>query len=134
MPASCRRMLAIVSLALALLAPGVLAHASTASKAVSIARAELAKGVREVPDGSNRGTRIRMYGGSTNPRFYPAPWCAYFTSWVARKAGRPLGPSGQGFGYVPYIKAWATRTGKWKKTPRSGDLVMFPQHVGMVER
>jgi PKD repeat protein len=129
-----RRVLAGPLLALVLLAAGQDAHASTASRAVSIARSELAKGVKEIPDGSNKGGRIRMYGGSTSPRFYPAPWCAYFVSWVARRSGRPLGPSGQGFGYVPYIRAWAGRTGRWKKTPRSGDLIMFPQHVGLVER
>lgn len=109
------------------------ARAASAKKVVSIARGELSRGVREVPDGSNRGTRIRMYGQSTTPRFYPAPWCAYFVSWVARRAGRPLGPAGRGFGYVPYIKAWAQSTGRWRRTPRSGDLVMFPQHVGLVE-
>ena len=129
-----RRLGALALLLIALLAPATSAHASVASRMVSIARSELEKGVREIPDGSNRGTRIRMYGGSTSPRFYPAPWCAYFVSWVSRSAGNPLGPAGQGFGYVPYIKAWAVRTKRWKKAPRSGDLVMFPQHVGMVER
>jgi PKD repeat protein len=107
---------------------------TTAARMVAIAQAELRRGVREVPLGSNRGSRIRMYGASTRPRFYPAPWCAYFVSWVARRAGAPLGPSGQGFGYVPYIRAWAQRTGRWRRQPRSGDLVMFPQHVGLVER
>ena len=129
-----RRLLSGPLLVLVLLLGAVDAHASTATRAVSLARAELSKGVKEVPDGSNRGGRIRMYGGSTTPRFYPAPWCAYFVSWVAKRSGQPLGPSGQGFGYVPYIKAWAGRTGRWKKTPKSGDLVMFPQHVGLVER
>jgi hypothetical protein len=109
------------------------AATGTARKMVSLARGELARGVREVPSGSNRGARIRMYGQSTTPRFYPAPWCAYFVSWISRRAGRPLGPAGQGFGYVPYLRAWAGRTGRWKRTPRSGDLIVFPQHVGMVE-
>lgn len=106
---------------------------SSAQRVVQIARGELARGVREVPDGSNRGPRIRMYGLSTTPRFYPAPWCAYFVSWAARRAGRPLGPAGRGFGYVPYIRAWARATGRWRTKPRSGDLVMFPHHVGLVE-
>lgn len=142
MPA--RRALRAALAAIAVLAAGCLMPAgpaapaeaearSAAQRAVAIARGELARGVREVPDGSNRGARIRMYGLSTTPRFYPAPWCAYFVSWVARRAGRPLGPSGRGFGYVPYIRAWARSTGRWRSTPRSGDLVMFPQHVGLVE-
>ena len=114
-------------------APAHAAKRSQAARMVAIARAELGRGVREIPDGSNRGGRILMYGRSTTPRFYPAPWCAYFVSWVARRAGRPLGPAGRGFGYVPYIRAWALATKRWRGTPRPGDLVMFPQHVGMVE-
>ncbi|HYF26454.1 MAG TPA: PKD domain-containing protein [Baekduia sp.] len=129
-----RAVVLLAALAVALwLAPAAAAKTTVPQRMVGIARAELAKGVREVPDGSNRGSRIRMYGQSTNPRFYPAPWCAYFVSWVSRRAGRPLGPAGQGFGYVPYLRAWAQRTGAWRRTPKSGDLVMFPQHVGLVE-
>ncbi|HWT92815.1 MAG TPA: PKD domain-containing protein [Solirubrobacteraceae bacterium] len=124
----------LVSLAGAAARPGEARAASAAARMVAIARGELRKGVREIPDGSNKGGRIRMYGGSTSPRFYPAPWCAYFVSWVARKAGRPLGPAGAGFGYVPYLRSWAAKTGRWKKTPRSGDLIVFPQHVGLVEQ
>lgn len=145
MPFCCRRSLSVllallalatgvVSLAGASAAPGEARAASAAERMVAIARAELRKGVREIPDGSNKGGRIRLYGGSTSPRFYPAPWCAYFVSWVARKAGRPLGPAGAGFGYVPYLRSWAAKTGRWKKTPRSGDLIVFPQHVGLVEQ
>lgn len=134
-------LLALVALATGLLsfagaaaAPDRARAATAAERMVAIARAELRKGVREVPDGSNKGGRIRIYGAATTPRFYPAPWCAYFVSWVARRAGRPLGPAGQGFGYVPYLRTWASRTGRWKRTPRSGDLIVFPQHVGLVER
>lgn len=111
------------------------AHAATSSaqRIVSIARAELRRGVRETPDGSNKGARIRTYGLSTSPRYYPAPWCAYFVSWVTRKAGRPIGAGGRGLGYVPYIRAWAKNTKRWKATPKAGDLIVFPQHVGIVE-
>ena len=127
--------LVVVALACvpAVVAPAQAAKAGPASRMVAIARAELGRGVHEIPDGSNRGGRILMYGRSTTPRFYPAPWCAYFVSWIARRAGRPLGPAGRGFGYVPYIRAWALATKRWRSTPRPGDLVMFPQHVGMVE-
>jgi hypothetical protein len=133
-----RRAVLVAGLVLGCLAtigaqPPAPAEASVASKMVSIARGELKRGVREVPDGSNRGSRIRMYGRSTTPRFYPAPLCSYFVSWVARRAGRPLGPAGRGFGYVPYLRAWARATGRWRSTPRSGDLIVFPQHVGLVE-
>ena len=50
--------------------------------------------------GSNKGTRIKMYGLSTQAplRYYPAAWCAYFTSWVTQQAGSPIGWNGLGDG------------------------------------
>jgi PKD repeat protein len=110
------------------------AHAATTSeRIVSLARAELARGVHEVPEGSNRGARIRTYGEATVGHYYPAPWCAYFVSYIARKAGAPIGAGGRGLGYVPYIRAWAKQTGRFTKSPRPGYLIVFPQHVGIVE-
>ena len=106
---------------------------TTSQRIVSLARAELARNVHEVPDGSNRGARIRMYGLATAGRYYPAPWCAYFASYVAKRAGVPIGPGGSGLGYVPYIRAWAKQTGRFTKAPRPGYLIVFPQHVGIVE-
>src|SRR4051812_2778947 len=64
---------------------------------------------------------------------FGAPWCAYFVSYVARRAGAPIGPGGAGMGYVPYIRAWAKQTKRWTRTPHPGDLITFPQHVGLVE-
>ena len=106
-----------------------------AARVVAIAQQELARGVFEKPKGSNRGTRIRMYGLATQAslRYYPAPWCAYFASWVTRQAGVPIGWNGLGDGYVPRISAWAKKVGIWKKTPQPGDLIAFPQHIGIVE-
>jgi PKD repeat protein len=110
------------------------AHAETTSeRIVSVARAELARGVHEVPDGSNRGARIRMYGVATAGRYYPAPWCPYFVSYVANRAGVPIGAGGRGLGYVPYIRAWAKQTGRFTRSPPPGYLIVFPQHVGIVE-
>jgi PKD repeat protein len=127
----------LLATALALVAAGSAAlparAETTSQRLVSIARAELQRGVHEVPDGSNRGARIRMYGLSTTARSYPAPWCAYFASYVARQAGVPVGAGGRGLGYVPYIRAWAKQTGRWTQTPRPGYLITFPQHVGVVE-
>src|SRR3954451_17577966 len=68
----------------------------TAQRIVTIARDELARGVRELPAGSDRGPRIRLYVASTSPSFYPNAWCAYFASWVARQAGVPIGVGGRG--------------------------------------
>jgi PKD repeat protein len=126
-----------VLLASALAPPAATAKAVPArvvsARIVALAQGELSRGVREVPWGSNRGARIAMYGRSTQPHFYPAPWCAYFASWVTREAGVPIGPAGRGEGYVPYIRAWARSTGRWTRRPKPGRLIVFPQHVGIVE-
>ncbi|MDP5034100.1 MAG: hypothetical protein NWP31_04055, partial [Solirubrobacteraceae bacterium] len=79
-----------VILSCALLASSAQAQASsqtTAQRIVAIAQQELARGVREIPKGSNKGSRIKMYGLATQAplRYYPAPWCAYFTSWVRQQ-------------------------------------------------
>src|SRR4051795_12597955 len=100
---------------------------------VALARKELKLGVREIPDGSNRAPAIRRYETATRGAMFGAPWCAYFVSYVARRAGAPIGAGGSGIGYVPYIRAWAKQTKRWKATPRAGDLITFPQHVGIVE-
>ena len=97
------------------------------------ARKELAHGVHEIPDGSNRAPAIYRYDLATTPHYYGAPWCAYFASYIARRAGVPIGPGGHGLGYVPSIRAWAQASGKWTQRPRPGELITFPEHVGVVE-
>ena len=108
---------------------------TTAQRIVAIAQQELALGVREVPMGSNKGARIKMYGLSTQAplRYYPAPWCAYFTSWVTQQAGSPIGWNGLGDGRVTRVADWARKTGLWRTAPQPGDLIVFPQHIGIVE-
>src|SRR3954469_483427 len=106
---------------------------ATATRIVALARRELNLGVREIPDGSNRAPAIRRYEAATRGAMFGAPWCAYFVSYIARRAGAPIGAGGSGIGYVPYIRAWAKQTKRWKATPRAGDLITFPQHVGIVE-
>ena len=66
------------------------------------------------------------------------PWCAYFASWAAQQAGTPLGDQGQGFGSVDALYAWAQRSGRALPNgpgvvPRPGDLIVFHEHVGIVE-
>ena len=106
----------------------------------AIATREL--GVAEQPPGSNDGPRIAQYRTATAGSGV-GPWCAYFTSWVAQQAGVPVGPTGQGIGYVPTMKAWAEQTGRWvpagQGAPQVGDLVVFerngdgvPDHIGVV--
>src|SRR4051812_11557754 len=109
------------------------ARSAVASHIVALARKELALGAREIPDGSNRAPAIRRYETTTRGAMFGAPWCAYFVSYIAHQAGAPIGPGGAGMGYVPYIRSWAKQTKRWKRTPHAGDLITFPQHVGIVE-
>ena len=108
---------------------------SPAERIVAFAQQELARGVYETPMGSNRGKRIRLYGKATQEslRYYPAPWCAYFVSWVTLQAGVPIGWNALGDGYVPRIADWAKRVGLWRRSPKPGDLIVFPQHIGIVD-
>lgn len=99
---------------------------------VRIARGEFARGVREVPRGSNDSPGIARYRGSLRPRPRPAAWCAFFVSWVTKRAGAPIGPHGDGLISAAGIASWAQRTGRWRHTPRPGDLVVYTGHVGIV--
>jgi len=115
---------------------GVLGAGSPADAICSIAADEV--GVSEQPPGSNDSPRIAQYRTATAGSGV-GPWCAYFVSWVARQAGEPLGDGGQGFGSVDQLYAWAQRTGRAVPNgpgvvPRPGDLVVFHEHVGIVEQ
>ncbi len=92
-------------------------------------------GVAEQPPGSNDSPRIAQYRQATAGSGV-GPWCAYFVSWAARQAGVPLGDSGQGFGRVDDVFAWAQKTGKALpagSTPAPGDLIVWDEHIGVVE-
>ena len=121
----------------ALAAPG---GSGRGAQIAAIAQAEL--GVAEQPPGSNDGARIAQYRTATAGSGV-GPWCAYFTSWVAQQAGVPVGPNGQGIGYVPTVKQWAEQTGRYipagSGAPQVGDLVVFERngdgvldHIGIV--
>jgi hypothetical protein len=101
-----------------------------------IAGAEV--GQAEQPPGSNYSPRIAQYRTATAGSGV-GPWCAYFVSWVARQAGTPLGDHGEGFGSVDQLYAWAQRAGRAVPNgpgvvPRPGDLIVFDEHVGIVEQ
>ena len=94
--------------------------------------------------GANGRTRARIaeYRTATTGSGV-GPWCAYFTSWVAARAGVPIGPDGSGLGYVPTVKQWAEDTGRYipagSAPPQVGDLVVFDRggdgvldHIGVV--
>jgi hypothetical protein len=92
-------------------------------------------GQAEQPPGSNDSPRIAQYRQATAGSGV-GPWCAYFVSWAARQAGVPLGDSGQGFGRVDDVFAWAQQTGKALpagSTPSPGDLIVWDEHIGVVE-
>ncbi len=111
------------------------AGGTVGQKMVALAQKEI--GVKEEPMGSNDGTRIKEYRTATAGSGV-GPWCAYFTSWLAKSAGAPVGEAGQGFGSVDALYAWAQRTGKAVQNgpgvkPNPGDLIVWDEHIGMVE-
>jgi cell wall-associated NlpC family hydrolase len=122
-------------------APALMAGAGgTGQRIAAIATAEL--GVSEQPLGSNDGPRIAEYRTATAGSGV-GPWCAYFTSWVAARAGVSIGRDGSGLGYVPTVKRWAEDTGRYipagAGAAQVGDLVVFDRggdgvldHIGVV--
>ena len=117
-------------------APAMATGGTPAGQAIlSLVQSEV--GVAEQPPGSNDAPRIAQYRQATAGSGV-GPWCAYFVSWAAREAGVPLGDSGQGFGLVDDVYAWAQRTGKAIPNgpgvqPQPGDLIVWDEHIGVVE-
>jgi hypothetical protein len=96
--------------------------------------AESQVGVTEQPPGSNDGPQIAEYRTATQGAYAGAPWCAYFVSWCANRAGAPIGDHGQGLGSVAEITDWARSTGRLTQTPAPGELILFgTEHVGIVK-
>jgi CHAP domain len=109
---------------------------SAAARMVAMAQGEV--GQAEQPPGSNNSPRIAQYRTATAGAPGPGPWCAYFTSWLARGAGVPVGDRGQGFGSVDALYGWAQRAGRAVPNgpgvvPRPGDLIVWDEHIGVVE-
>src|SRR3954463_12801653 len=101
---------------------------------VQIAHGEV--GQAESPPGSNNSPRIAQYRSATAGNPGVGPWCAYFVSWVSKMAGKPLGDNGQGFGSGDAVWSWAQHAGRTMPasgTPRPGDLIVWDEHIGMVE-
>jgi hypothetical protein len=115
---------------------GAVGSGGVGQRMVQIASGEV--GQAEQPPGSNDSARIAQYRSATAGNPGPGPWCAYFVSWVARQAGVPLGGQGQGFGSVDALYSWAQQTGRAYtpgsgRTPQPGDLMVFNEHIGLVE-
>jgi hypothetical protein len=95
-------------------------------------------GQTEQPPGSNDSPRIAQYRQATAGNPGPGPWCAYFASWACRQAGVPIMQGGTGSGSVDAIYSWAQQTGRAQPassayTPKPGDLIVFHEHIGIVE-
>lgn len=106
---------------------------SFAQRMVTIAEGEV--GQAEQPPGSNDSARITQYRKAVAGAPGPGPWCAYFASWVARQAGVPLAPNGQGSGSIDELWSWARQTGHAVAAgspPQPGDLIVLPEHIGIV--
>lgn len=129
-----------VALLLALLAAPAAAGAGTVQdRMVRIALREAARHVREVPARSNTGPDIRRYHRAVRHARPTAPWCTIFVSYVARRAGYPLGSVGQGIWDVPNLFRWGRREGfyfrKGTRRPRPGDIAVHGYgHAGIVVR
>ena len=96
---------------------------------------ELQLGVREWPDGSNRGPRVDLYTGfSGKSSSVPGPsWCAYFASWNFAKApgGSPFGRIGGAQTIVAYCRAHISESVFDMRDPPAvfvspGDLGVIP--------
>jgi hypothetical protein len=103
---------------------------SVGARMVALAQAEV--GQAEAPPGSNDSPRIAEYRTATAGSGV-GPWCGYFVSWLGKQAGAPLMHNGQGHGLVDAIAAWGRDTGRWTASPQAGDLIVWDEHIGIVE-
>jgi 3D (Asp-Asp-Asp) domain-containing protein len=105
-----------------------------ASRMVELAKAEYKKGVSEQPAGSNNGKDIARYRTATRGAMSGAPWCSYFTSYIAKMAGVPVGNSREGFGFAQDNFTWGKTKRMTHDTAQAGDLIVFggSGHIGIV--
>lgn len=108
------------------------------SKMVLLAQRELKKRVAEEPLGSNDSPDIARYRTATTGSGV-GPWCAYFVSYIAAKAGAPVGVQGSGHGGVDELREWTAAADRFfpawseRNLPRPGDIVFWDEHTGIVE-
>lgn len=104
----------------------------------ALAMREFRKGVVEVPLGSNNSPDIARYRTATLGAGAGLPWCAYFISYIAARAGSPIQDGGRGEGSVDAVREWGQRQGIYtpaaQAKPRRGDFVVWGEHIGIVVR
>jgi hypothetical protein len=114
---------------------------SVRERIVSFARRELEAGRPENSSGSTKGQIDFMrqdYGNENGHQvFFPAnPWCAFFVSYVYKKAGVSNPPNQ---GCSGYIGKWADARGSWHPIrgpkhesykPRWGDAIIYSNTLG----
>ena len=120
-----------------------------AEAALASSFAELQLGVRESPDGSNRGQEIDLYTGMVGRPISTIgpPWCAYFVSWNFAKApgGSPFGRIGGAQSIALYCQKrfpGSVSTVRPAFEPKCGDIGVIANgqshghavHVAAVER
>ena len=99
---------------------------------------EWKKGVQEEPMGSNDSPDIARYRTATAGAIRGGAWCAYFASYLVRRAGLPIGPGGRGTGLVVSVAEWGRQNNRFFAAddrsfkPQAGDMVIWPSHMGMV--
>lgn len=100
---------------------------------VKIAQAEAKLGLHEAT-GSNDGQPAVRYEFAPGPQ---SPWCAYFTTWVWRKAGVNIAH----YGMVSDVMNWGKQHNLFKARtamPQPGDAIIYGasgnDHIGIVER
>jgi len=106
-----------------------------AAAALASAWEELRQGVREVPDGSNRGPRVDLYTGVTGDGDGP-PWCAYFVSWNFARApgGSPFGKTGGALAIARYCERNVPTCATDTQSPSySSKLPPRPGDVGVID-
>lgn len=131
---------AVLVALLALAAPtaaGAAEPETVQQKMVRLALAEAERNVRETPADSNLGPDIRRYHTAVKHARATEPWCAIFVSYIAKRAGYPLGSVGQGIWDIKNMFRWGRDLGwyfaKGTRRPKAGDIVVHGYgHAGIV--
>ena len=111
----------------------------TAQKIISMAASQI--GIKEQPANSNKVKyNTEYYGKEVSGSSYP--WCCAFVWWVFKHCNASaLFYGGKKTAYCPTVENYYKKQGKWHKSGKPGDLVLFDfsgkgiaGHIGIVEK